>query len=170
MDESNCKEDEDLGHEARRALPGRLRAARLPDPPRRPGIRARRSLPVTKPSVSNWHRSWRDRLVLCARRLHEEARLPKGRTLGLLLLFALGLLWAYAPTLAGMVRRWSNDPQYSHGFLVPVFAGIVLWVRRAQHPGVSFKPSWGGVPWLLFALVLRLAAAAFYLEWLDALS
>ena len=125
---------------------------------------------MTKPSVSNWHCSWRDRLVLCARRLHEEARLPKGRTLGLLLLFALGLLWAYAPTLAGMVRRWSNDPQYSHGFLVPVFAGIVLWVRRAQHPGVSFNPSGGGVPWLLFALVLRLASAAFYLEWLDALS
>ena len=45
-----------------------------------------------------------------ARRLREEARLPKGRTLCLLLLFALEVLWAYAPTLAGMVRRWSNDP------------------------------------------------------------
>src|SRR5436305_13069460 len=158
MDESNCKEDEDLGHEARRALPGRLRAARLPDPPCRPGIRARRSLPVTKPSASNWHRSWRDRLVLCARRLHEEARLPKGRTLGLLLLFALGLLWAYAPTLAGMGRRWSNERQYSHGFLVPVFAGIVLWVRRAAQPRGSFHPDCGGGPWVPVVALLRPAS------------
>lgn len=125
---------------------------------------------MTKPSGSNWHRSWRDWFVLCASLLREEARTPRGRRIGLLLLFGLGLLWAYAPTLAGMMQRWANDPQYSHGFLVPVFAGIVLWVRRTQHPGVEFSPSWWGLPWLLFAAGLRLASAAFYLEWLDALS
>jgi exosortase len=125
---------------------------------------------VTKPSGSNLHRSWRDRLVFCACLLREEARTPRGRQIGLLLVFGLGMLWAYAPTLAGMTERWSNDPQYSHGFLVPVFAGIVLWVRRAQYVDVEFKPSWWGLPWLLFAAVLRLVSAAFYLEWLDALS
>jgi exosortase len=125
---------------------------------------------VTKPSGSNLQRNGRDRLVFCAQWLRAEARTPRGRALGLLLLFALGLLWAYAPTLAGMVRRWSTDPQYSHGFLVPVFAGIVLWVRRTQHPRVEFNPSWWGAPWLLVAAALRLISAAFYLEWLDALS
>jgi exosortase len=88
----------------------------------------------------------------------------------LLLAAAVVLLWAYAPTLAAMARRWSNDPKYSHGFLVPVFAAIVLWVRRQAHPDVRLRVSWGGLPWLITAGVLRLGSAAFYLEWLDALS
>jgi exosortase len=92
------------------------------------------------------------------------------RTAGLLLATALVLLWAYAPTLTAMGQRWSNDPKYSHGFLVPVFAAVVLWVRRPAHPDVALQPSWGGVPWLATAAVLRLGAAALYLEWLDALS
>jgi exosortase len=125
---------------------------------------------VTKPSGSTWARNWREWIAPCARRLREEARTPRGKGVGLLLLFGLGLLWAYAPTLAGMVQRWSSDPQYSHGFLVPVFAGIVLWVRSPQHPGVALSPSWWGLLWLLLAAGLRLVSAAFYLEWLDALS
>ena len=63
---------------------------------------------MTTPSGSDWDRTWRDRLVFCARRLREEARTLRGRTAGLLLLFGLGLLWAYAPTLGGMVRRQAH--------------------------------------------------------------
>src|SRR5262245_30816661 len=37
------------------------------------------------------------------------------------------LLWAYAATLGEVVARWVDDPQYSHGFLVPVFAIFLLW-------------------------------------------
>jgi exosortase len=84
--------------------------------------------------------------------------------------FVLGLLWAYRPTLAEMVHRWSVDPQYSHGFLVPVFAGIILWVRWGQHPALSLRIGWWGLPWLLLASLMRLTAAALYLEWLDGLS
>lgn len=85
-------------------------------------------------------------------------------------LLALGLAWAYGPTLAGLARAWSENPQYSHGFLVPVFAAVVLWVRRPQHPAVRFEPSWWGLAWLGLASALRLIAAGFYHEWLDALS
>ncbi len=85
-------------------------------------------------------------------------------------LLAAGLAWAYGPTLAGMVRCWSDNPQYSHGFLVPAFAAVVLWVRRPQHPAVRFGPGWWGLAWLALASGMRLAAAAYYHEWLDALS
>src|SRR5262249_4944795 len=67
-------------------------------------------------------------------------------------------------------QRWSNDPKYSHGFLVPVFAAIVLWVRRPEYPEVRRRLSWGGVPWLLLAALMRLVSAGVYLEGLDALS
>src|SRR5262249_11475395 len=34
------------------------------------------------------------------------------------------LAWTYWPAWADMVGRWLRDPQYSHGFLVPVFAAF----------------------------------------------
>ncbi len=96
---------------------------------------------------------------------------PEGRRTTLLLLgFLVALLWAYAPTLSAMVQRWAEDPKYSHGFLVPIFAAVVLWVRRDDHPGVKLSFSWQGLYWLAGAGLLRLASAVFYLEWLDSLS
>jgi exosortase len=92
------------------------------------------------------------------------------RALAMVAVFSLILFWCYEPTLADMARRWSDDPKYSHGFLVPVFAAIVLWVRRREHPGVKLQLVWSGIAWLLIAGVMRLASAAFYFEWLDALS
>lgn len=92
------------------------------------------------------------------------------RLAGTFVVVLLLVFWAYAPTLAAMAQRWSDDPKYSHGFLVPIFAAIVLWVRKPAHPEVEFQLSWGGIPWLAAAALMRLAAAAFYLEWLDALS
>src|SRR6516165_10339312 len=43
--------------------------------------------------------------------------------------------WA---TLAKLAERWSSDPQYSHGFLVPVFALVVLWFRRERIEGLRW--------------------------------
>jgi len=42
------------------------------------------------------------------------------------------VVWAYWTTLETVADRWSNDPQYSHGWLVPVFAGMILWFRRGM--------------------------------------
>jgi len=82
----------------------------------------------------------------------------------------LALLWAYWPTLADISHRWATDPQYSHGFLVPIFAAIVLWVRRDQHADVAFEVSPWGLVFLAVGGVFRIAAAVFYFDWLDALS
>jgi exosortase len=96
---------------------------------------------------------------------------PRSRqAAALLAAFTLTLLWAYGPTLTSMVQRWSNDPKYSHGFLVPVFAGVVLWVRRGQHRDIQLQLCAAGLVWLAGAALLRLVSAAIYLEWLDALS
>ena len=38
------------------------------------------------------------------------------------------LVWAFWPTLTELFRVWYSDPQYSHGFLVPVFAVFLLWM------------------------------------------
>src|SRR5947207_823270 len=47
------------------------------------------------------------------------------------------LLWGYWATFGVLADRWAQDPQYSHGWLVPFFAGVVLWMRRDTFPGTS---------------------------------
>ena len=39
------------------------------------------------------------------------------------------------------------------GFLVPLFAGFLLWDRRAAVQRAEVEPSWAGVPVLLFGIV-----------------
>jgi exosortase len=69
-----------------------------------------------------------------------------------------------------MAAKWSNDPQYSHAYLVPGFALLLLWLRRRQlsaaWPGVNW---WGMVP-LVAGVGLRLAGTHFYFDWLEAVS
>ena len=52
-----------------------------------------------------------------------------------LMLLGGALVWVCWPGLAAMVEKWSQDPRYSHGFLVPAFAGFLLWYRREQLDG-----------------------------------
>ncbi|MGA8617750.1 MAG: archaeosortase/exosortase family protein, partial [Candidatus Sulfotelmatobacter sp.] len=54
------------------------------------------------------------------------------------------LLWMYIPTLAHLVAQWWNDPNFSHGFFVPLFSAFVIWHRRSQFSDVSLRPSWWG--------------------------
>src|SRR6267154_6686702 len=69
---------------------------------------------------------------------------------------SLALLWSYWPTLGTMVERWWSDPQYSHGFLVPLFAAAVLWSRRDLWDKAQSRPSWWGLPVLAIAVAMRL--------------
>jgi exosortase len=81
------------------------------------------------------------------------------------------LLWAYWPTLATMSERWSSDAQYSHGFLVPIFAAAILWFRRERFPTGKLEPSLrAGLLWLLAGLAMHLLGGRLAVEPLDAFS
>jgi len=81
----------------------------------------------------------------------------------------LCLVWAFWPTLRMMADRWSHDPQYSHGFLVPVFAAVVLWHRRERVPR-TLTCSWWGLVLLVLGVSLHLAGGYRDVEPLDAFS
>jgi len=54
------------------------------------------------------------------------------------------LLWSLWPALAAMADRWSTDPRYAHGYLVPMFSLALLWMRRSRLDGVKpGKSTWG---------------------------
>lgn len=74
--------------------------------------------------------------------------------------------WAYWTTLADVVERWATDPQYSHGFLVPLFSAYLLWSRRGA--AGEFAPRWWGVGVIALGAGLRVAGYLFYQPWLDA--
>lgn len=82
-------------------------------------------------------------------------------------LFLAVFAWASWPTLTSLVRRWSLDPQYTHGYVVPLFAALVLWMRRGWFPTRHVGPSWWGVLLLAAAFLCRLAGALYSFEWLE---
>jgi exosortase len=90
----------------------------------------------------------------------------------LLVLAGLGLLltWVYWPALAAMVRQWTYNPQYSHGYLVPLFALALLLLRREQWATVSFRLNWWGVPLVAAGAALYLAGAYAFVDWLEGVS
>jgi exosortase len=80
------------------------------------------------------------------------------------------LLWAYGNTLVEMARAWNTHAEYSHGYLVPGFAAVLLWLRRDRLDRTALQPSWWGLPLLAAGLALRLAGSFYYFVFLDAFS
>jgi exosortase len=43
-----------------------------------------------------------------------------------------------------MAERWSDDPRYAHGYLVPLFSVVLLWMRQDWIRKTALRPSaWG---------------------------
>jgi exosortase len=78
-------------------------------------------------------------------------------------------LWAYWPTLQEMADRWSHDPRYSHGFLVPAFSLYLLWMCRASRPGLAGS-DWPGPALLGAAGVVGFLGAYCYISWLESIA
>ena len=68
----------------------------------------------------------------------------------LALLFTAGL---YRGVLPDMARQWSEDPNYSHGFIVPLIAAFFVYERRQDILKVTVEPWWPGLALLLLGLL-----------------
>lgn len=87
------------------------------------------------------------------------------------LLVSACFVWAFAGTLANLVHAWRTNDQYSHGFLVPVFALVLLWLRRDKLDPVAARPGLViGTMLLALGLGLRLAGVYRYYLWFDAIA
>jgi exosortase len=58
----------------------------------------------------------------------------------------------YKDIFAALARQWWNDPNFSHGFFVPVLSGYLVWERREALAALPLKPSWWGLAIMLFAV------------------
>jgi exosortase len=73
--------------------------------------------------------------------------------------FLVLILMLYAPILKELVMDWWTDPDYGHGFLVPLISAYVLWHQRARWFSSEFKPSNFGFLVILGGIVLLLGGS-----------
>lgn len=58
----------------------------------------------------------------------------------------------YGPVLSELVAEWSENPNYSHGFLVPLFSGWLIWQQRDRLRSILLRGHWSGIPVLLLGV------------------
>lgn len=71
-------------------------------------------------------------------------------------LISITLLLLYYPTFHMFIYDWSNDDNYSHGFLVPVIVAYLVWTKKERLRALSPLPSLWGIPILLLGLSMYL--------------
>src|SRR6185437_9147575 len=63
--------------------------------------------------------------------------------------------FAYSQSLLELVRRWTAQEEYSHGFLIPAIVAWLFWTRRHALLASLGRPSWSGAAFILLAAVLH---------------
>ena len=62
------------------------------------------------------------------------------------------------------VRNWSHEPDYGHGFFVPLFSLYLLWHRRDMVDPLPTKWSWWALPMFALSAAIRWASVYFHLN------
>ena len=65
---------------------------------------------------------------------------------------SLLLLGLYGSTLFHLVLQWWRNPNFSHGFFVPLFSAFILWQHRELFARLPARPSWSGLGLLAGAM------------------
>ena len=58
---------------------------------------------------------------------------------------------------AEMFKDWMNDPNYSHGLLVPAISFYLLWRDKEQFRSIAIAPSFKGLWLFSFGIFMLLA-------------
>jgi exosortase len=66
------------------------------------------------------------------------------------------MMAAYYRVLAKLVTDWWQIPDFSHGFLVPIFAAYLVWAKRKTLLETEVAPSWSGVAVVVLGLAVLL--------------
>ncbi|MGH9404534.1 MAG: exosortase A [Terriglobia bacterium] len=67
---------------------------------------------------------------------------------------AILLAYLYGHILARLVLQWWTDPDYSHGFLVPLFSAFLIWKDREKLRAMEPEPSAAGLWVIIFGVAI----------------
>jgi len=71
-------------------------------------------------------------------------------------LIGILMMAMYYRVLAKLVVDWWEIPDFSHGFLVPIFAAYLVWAKRKSLLNTKVAPTWSGVAVVALGLVVLL--------------
>ena len=80
---------------------------------------------------------------------------------------ALLIGFLYKDIFVVLVRQWWDDPNFSHGFFVPLLSAYLVWQKKDEVASLPLKPSWWGLVVMVGAagiLVLGILGAELFLS------
>lgn len=99
---------------------------------------------------------------------------PSAGTVVAVAAIAVVLSWGFSHVFAWLWKTWSTNPDYSHGFLVPLFSLALIWLRREHWTGparsVSASAFAVGLVFLAFAAATQAAGVYMRMISLEAVS
>jgi exosortase D (VPLPA-CTERM-specific) len=75
------------------------------------------------------------------------------------LIAALLAAVAFREALSELIRRWTTQEEYGHGFLIPLVTAWLLWTRRDALIASISRPAWTGTGLILLAMVMHVMGA-----------
>jgi exosortase len=67
---------------------------------------------------------------------------------------AILLIVLYYRVAVKLVYDWYTIPDYSHGFLVPLFAAFLIWDKRKVLKATPIKQTWSGIAVVVFSIAV----------------
>lgn len=84
-------------------------------------------------------------------------------------IYVLMLMWLFSDLLLSFVNRWATEPQYSHGFMVPIMAvGLGWFLSDRIRPGIAHCNAWG-LAWIAAGIILHVGGVYLFVEFADSL-
>ena len=83
------------------------------------------------------------------------------------LLLLVAAVLVYGKTLAGLAVDWWQNPDYSHGLLLPFALGYILYQKKDKLAAMAIRPSWLGLAIIVASQVVNLVGflgAEFFLQ------
>lgn len=77
-----------------------------------------------------------------------------------LMLLIIIVASCYSTIFMNMAKQWISDPNYSHGFLVPVLSGYYVWQIRDKLKNIELSPSIYGLLVVLFSVFVLFSGVA----------
>lgn len=76
----------------------------------------------------------------------------------------------YYNTLSWLIQSWTYNEYYSHGFLVPIISGYIIWNMRHELESMEKKPSQAGLMLFTGGIILQGISVAWTIRSLSGMS
>ena len=83
-----------------------------------------------------------------------EQKAPSQLNKTFIYITAAVILIVYLPVLIDLVKDWATDGNYSHGFLIPLISGYLIWRKRGELAALEIKPSRTGIIFTVIGILL----------------